>query len=403
MGAILSRFRKKTSTVEILEQLEQEIKGLERFKIKNQERQKKFIAKLLLYSILTYIVTALVFYFYYFPDRWKERLLYSIPLLLFPVIIWLVKKVLHWYFVKKIAQNDLALEELRERKKQILEDVMENEPYKKAKEILEKFDSARFKEMEAPKITPPKPTPGTELRQRQVVQRSPPGSQMRPGFTPRPGMTPMRAPQGSAIRPGMTPYGPRISDSGIQPRNIMDSSLINGNTPAGPPLPRPVLPRERGTMDRLLEYLVGDGPQNRYALICNNCFSHNGMAMKEEFEYISFRCCYCYTINPARKKRPFAPRIEPPVQVRPPTSNEGTESNDDDDDDDDDDDETNGADGDTQDDDDDVDDDDGSDGNEENMEVDNIDNEPENVGKESEENVATQSKEGKQSTEKNQS
>jgi hypothetical protein len=40
-------------------------------------------------------------------------------------------------------------------------------------------------------------------------------------------------------------------------------------------------------MDRLLEYLVGDGPQNRYALICVNCSSHNGMAMKEEFEYIS--------------------------------------------------------------------------------------------------------------------
>ena len=39
-------------------------------------------------------------------------------------------------------------------------------------------------------------------------------------------------------------------------------------------------------MDRMLEYLVGDGPQNRYALICKNCFSHNGMALKEEFEYI---------------------------------------------------------------------------------------------------------------------
>jgi hypothetical protein len=55
----------------------------------------------------------------------------------------------------------------------------------------------------------------------------------------------------------------------------------------GPPLPRPILPRERSTMDRVLEYLVGDGPQNRYALICRFCHSHNGMALKEEFEYIS--------------------------------------------------------------------------------------------------------------------
>ena len=39
-------------------------------------------------------------------------------------------------------------------------------------------------------------------------------------------------------------------------------------------------------MDKLVEYLVGDGPANRYALICKQCQSHNGMALKEEFEYI---------------------------------------------------------------------------------------------------------------------
>ena len=56
--------------------------------------------------------------------------------------------------------------------------------------------------------------------------------------------------------------------------------------PPGPPMPRTVLPQNRGTMDRLMDYLVGDGPENRYALICQKCFSHNGMALKEEFEYL---------------------------------------------------------------------------------------------------------------------
>lgn len=52
------------------------------------------------------------------------------------------------------------------------------------------------------------------------------------------------------------------------------------------PLPAPVLPRERSYLDRVVEYLIGDGPANRYALICSQCHSHNGMALKEEFEYI---------------------------------------------------------------------------------------------------------------------
>ena len=62
-------------------------------------------------------------------------------------------------------------------------------------------------------------------------------------------------------------------------------------------------------MDKMVEYLVGDGPSNRYALICKQCQSHNGMALKEEFEYIAYRCCYCYHWNPARKERPVAPKL----------------------------------------------------------------------------------------------
>lgn len=53
-----------------------------------------------------------------------------------------------------------------------------------------------------------------------------------------------------------------------------------------------------------MEYLVGDGPNNRYALVCQKCHSHNGMALRDEFEYLSFRCAYCFELNPARKKKP---------------------------------------------------------------------------------------------------
>ena len=36
---------------------------------------------------------------------------------------------------------------------------------------------------------------------------------------------------------------------------------------------------------QLTDFLVGDGPGSRYALICAQCHSHNGMALKDEFEY----------------------------------------------------------------------------------------------------------------------
>ena len=65
---------------------------------------------------------------------------------------------------------------------------------------------------------------------------------------------------------------------------------------------------------QVVEYLVGDGPNNRYALVCQECHSHNGMALRDEFEYISFRCAYCFQFNPARKKKPT---LMPSLQDNP--------------------------------------------------------------------------------------
>ncbi|XP_069839098.1 endoplasmic reticulum junction formation protein lunapark isoform X4 [Dendropsophus ebraccatus] len=267
MGALLSRWKAKPSTVEVLEKMEKEIQSLEEFQEKNQKLRKIWVGRLLLYSIILYLLTCFVVYLWYLPVGLTARLLIIIPFLLFPVIIWFARTLLIVWFSKRTERNNEALEDLKAQKKKILEEVMEKETYKAAKLILERFDpeSKKIKELEPPAGTPITPRPGQALH------------------------------------------------------------------PPGPPLARPILPRERGAVDRVIEYLVGDGPQNRshsfsrfnhmsreelalgfllYALICQQCFSHNGMALKEEFEYVAFRCAYCFFLNPARKTRPQAPRLQ---------------------------------------------------------------------------------------------
>uniref|UniRef100_A0A0X3PJV9 Endoplasmic reticulum junction formation protein lunapark n=1 Tax=Schistocephalus solidus TaxID=70667 RepID=A0A0X3PJV9_SCHSO len=84
-------------------------------------------------------------------------------------------------------------------------------------------------------------------------------------------------------------------------------------TPINVPLRhRPILPRERSVLDKVLDALVGDGPDRRYALICCRCASHNGMALAEEFEFLAFKCCYCDFFNPARRVRrnSLVPKLE---------------------------------------------------------------------------------------------
>uniref|UniRef100_A0A670I4D3 Endoplasmic reticulum junction formation protein lunapark n=1 Tax=Podarcis muralis TaxID=64176 RepID=A0A670I4D3_PODMU len=236
----------KSSTIEVLEKIDKDIQALEEFREKNQRQQKLWVGRFILYSSVLYLISCLIIYLWYLPDEWTARFVMTLPLFAFPLIIWSIRTLLIFFFSKRTERNNEALEVLKAEKKKILEEVMEKETYKAAKLILERFDPEAKK---AKDVEPP--SAGASA-------------------VPRPGQ---------------------------------------GLHPPGPPLARPILPRERGALDRIVEYLVGDGPQNRYALICQQCSSHNGMALKEEFEYIAFRCAYCFFLNPARKTRPQAPRL----------------------------------------------------------------------------------------------
>ncbi|TRY85213.1 hypothetical protein DNTS_009257 [Danionella cerebrum] len=286
MGAIISRWRAKPSTVEVLESLDKEIKDLEEFRAKNQRLMKLWVGRLLFYSSALYLLTCLFVYYLYLPEQWSARIITALPLLAFPALVLL------------------------------LEEVMETETYKNAKLILERFDPESKKKAEAeptpvrPHMTP---RPGQELRQRNVAMAT-------PGVVAgalSPGATPLRAAPGGPPEKGLagcvsSPAGASPAET---PQHMMRRSMNPyspgpgaGMHPPGPPLARPILPRERTAVDRVIEYLVGDGPQNRYALICQQCFSHNGMALKEEFEYVGENQTQ-HLQELARKTRPQAPRL----------------------------------------------------------------------------------------------
>ncbi|KAJ8255391.1 hypothetical protein GJAV_G00204350 [Gymnothorax javanicus] len=319
MGVVLSRWRAKPSTVDILEGIDKGIHSLEDFREKNQKNLKSWVRRLLLYSFLLFIVASFVVYFWYLPPQLAGQLIVALPFLVYPVLVWLARKLMICYFTKRAKRNDEKLEDLKSQKRKILEEVMETETYKNAKMILERFDPESKKkvmELESTPIGPQMaPRPGQELRQRNVAPRAPVAG------------TPVSAASRPSSAAGVGPSGPlpHSAPGGPPERNLSAASAQQGLMrkhgspgvpvagmglhPPGPPLARPILPRDRSAMDRVLEYLVGDGPQNRYALICQQCYSHNGMALREEFEYVAFRCAYCYFLNPARKTRPQAPRL----------------------------------------------------------------------------------------------
>ncbi|KRT85009.1 hypothetical protein AMK59_1696 [Oryctes borbonicus] len=315
MGIVITKFRKKKTTEEILEKLDKEIKTIETYRANTEQTQKKIVGRFILISVIVYTVTAFLFYFYFFPASFYDRLFYIIPLIFAPVIIISTKKSLTWYYKRKITKNQMKLRKLSDEKKTILENVMETETYKKAKIILEKYApeqirrSNNFSVPLTDAASPDKnsmasniisPAPGLRHRALPSIQPYQVAKTSYSGLQ----QTPARP---LAITPFAQPVK-GISSTSLGSVALFPPQIGVSGTPL--PLPRTILPRDRSVFDKMVEYLVGDGPSNRYALICKQCSSHNGMALKEEFEYLSFRCCYCYFLNPARKKRPPAPKLE---------------------------------------------------------------------------------------------
>jgi len=335
MGAKFSSIGRKRTTYEVLEHLEGQIKSLNNVRLSNDLRKRKILRLLVLYSIGIYVTMAVFVYFKELHLAIVHRdplkmIRISLPFLVFPLIIYGVKRIISFWYLMKGKKDELKLKLLIEKKTKLLEEVMEKETYKVAMQILEKFGKAQINKTEE---TVEKVRNGitSNIGDRDMRRRGVAGKQSESDLNsslPVTGKTSSKrqtnkfnttictdrspVPASAVERKQLRGAVNKVPTSNSTKQGVHPPQSLSGRDSRPVPavsLPRPVLPRDRGYLDKFVEFLVGDGPCNRYALICRQCQSHNGMALKEEFLFVAFRCCYCHFWNPARKQRPLAPRL----------------------------------------------------------------------------------------------
>lgn len=222
---------------------------------------------------------------------------------------------------------------MQQEKSKILEEVTETETYKKAKEILLRFAPDQLKMTPVPVKVPPMVEKSWLPSSAELRRRTSAVDKLRQSHVPQIAMSPLTSSTpGSGELRRRTDHPSQLVNvqSGVpvqivpvgatpikstQLNTMQTGSKVLSSTPMGYTTPertlaRPILSHHKSLFDRLIDYLVGDGPSNRYALICRQCECHNGMALKEEFEYLGFRCCYCNFWNPPRKQKPGIQKIE---------------------------------------------------------------------------------------------
>jgi hypothetical protein len=163
------------------------------------------------------------------------------------------------------------LSDLRAEKKKLLAQVMEKETYNVALEILNKFgDRTQLKPFVTPIQNTPKVTPVT-TKSTNMTPKSALPSNTSTFLTPR---GPLQNINANTLQQRLnTPVNANNTNINrtFESRPHLVPSLQSKRTPY------PIIdPEKKNVLDKMVDYLIGDGPTNRFAMICKECYRHNG-------------------------------------------------------------------------------------------------------------------------------
>lgn len=195
------------------------------------------------------------------------------------------KNFINYYFELKNENSSVRLNELRKNKKSILEKVQETETFIDAKNIFEKYDPSQLRNL------------SLSLNNLSGINL-PLSTQSRYNFRQL-----NSPPTLTSTKPNIVQNNSETSSPFQRPSSEMPPSSPLKINPQIRTV-RPILHQNRSILEKIVDRIFNDGPGNRYALICSNCFSHNGMALPDEIDYLAYNCAYCNKFNPAPKSRP---------------------------------------------------------------------------------------------------
>ncbi|WVQ98457.1 hypothetical protein IAU59_005582 [Kwoniella sp. CBS 9459] len=216
-----------------------------------------------------------------------------------PVFIWSLNRLLHFYFTRQRTREETHLRLLLTQQRKQVDEIKKATNYDSTRKLIEQYDS-------------PSPNGPQTPQRRQPESPSPAGhgqagpakmgglGQGRGHMVQGPGGTP-RAPGhliGAGGTPGASPPGQSPSlPEGLSPDQA--AALTMQMHSMQPMLPTP----EKRWYDRVVDSILGEDPsqaaQNKYALVCGECFRHNGLVgSKFEWERMQWICPRCNHLNP---------------------------------------------------------------------------------------------------------
>ncbi|KAI5116275.1 hypothetical protein M0805_009232 [Coniferiporia weirii] len=217
-----------------------------------------------------------------------EHTMKTVPVFVGPIIIQFSRRIVQTWYTRIGNAEEKTLKTLLAQQRSKVEEIKKKTNYYSTKNLIERYDAS-------PAGSPAKPRPG--VPQMPVTPQRPSGGQTN---------GPMQG-QGRPQTPG-------ASMNGLQ--------VLGG-------LQVPATPLRKQWYDKLADALLGDdelganSAASRYALICQKCFTHNGLVKEDLWEDTQYVCPKCGHFNPSMRALKAAQGTTPsrsPQSQRTPRS-----------------------------------------------------------------------------------
>ncbi|KAI9298504.1 hypothetical protein K502DRAFT_322800 [Neoconidiobolus thromboides FSU 785] len=252
-----------------LEEIEKKIKQKE-LTISEIKLNKGSAFTFYLYTVSAYLFYAAVYFILLRSpkfDNWESALIKASPLIFFPVLAYVYHNSSNAYYQKRLNSETDQLSALKTKLRITIDELKKNSSYYKTKSILERYEQEDREKAQVQRAAPKKasvPLAQSQTLRQRVPQNNGNNSQKQ-------------------INAGI-PLKPRTS----QAPNIQ----VEGGQP---------------WFGKLMDAIVGEEEKNmdatKFALICSNCFAHNGLVSANDYNIIQYTCPKCNTFNPSRRSQ----------------------------------------------------------------------------------------------------
>ncbi|CDW60381.1 hypothetical protein TTRE_0000875301 [Trichuris trichiura] len=140
MGLLQSKQLKKSYSA-VLEKLEDEIEELDRSDALRRKREWQFDICFFVFVILSYLLLTYIGFVGKEHKRRYEPFWLFILLFGYPFLLYLLRRIFSFYFARRRHNCHNQLVTLKQQRLQVLNEVKQNETYKVAKELLDRFDA----------------------------------------------------------------------------------------------------------------------------------------------------------------------------------------------------------------------------------------------------------------------